>query len=371
MNKNDTLKSIEFIYYKDQDSPEFFELSNLNTNKIKITDPVQISYKLNLFGNKGVAKVYKTVEFFIKVNDKYTVEIIGVIRIGRCKINTDISDVFNKIISVTLADGYAFTGNKFKINDDHISMNIDYSPGYDIERGCSEFIKLLEDALEKYYAPSKKVSKRRIKMNTELILKSTGKEYSIINELIKSIKRSDCIFINKSNPFIHQMEDDSITMSTDSSRDVAIDYRIKDIIKITDISEPKNEVELDISVGIIRLYKTYEFIVSLAGLCKYKIKGKFKTKESKPIASKTMKEIGFDHIREVYEKIESINLIDPKIFESEKFSLKDYKFTILDDTNEVVNLYNIKPIVKRFTNLIDHFYNDGMTSVGPMDSDSK
>ena len=205
----------------------------------------------------------------------------------------------------------------------------------------------------------------------ELVLKSTGKEYSIINELIKSIKHSGCIFINKSNPFIHQMGDDSITMSTDSSREVAIDYRIKDIIKITDISEPKNEVELDISVGIIRLYKTYEFIVSLAGLCKYKIKGKFKTKESKPIASKTMKEIGFDHIREVYEKIESINLIDHKIFESEKFSLKDYKFTILDDTNEVVNLYNIKPIVKRFTNIIDHFYNDGMTSVGPMDSDSK
>lgn len=207
-------------------------------------------------------------------------------------------------------------------------------------------------------------------MNTELILKSTGKEYAIISELIKSIKYSGCIFISSSNPYVYQMGDDSITMSTDSEHEVALDAKIEDVIKITDISEPKNEVELDISVGIIRLYKTYEFIVSLAGTYKYKIKGKFKVIESKPIASKTMKELGFDHIREVYEKIESINLIDPKVFESNLFSLNNYKFTILDDHNGI-NLDNIEPIVKRFSNIIEDFYRGGMSNVSPTDSDSK
>ena len=118
----------------------------------------------------------------------------------------------------------------------------------------------------------------------------------------------------------------------------------------------------------IYIYKTYEFLVSLAGVYKYKITGKFKTEESKPIASKTMKEIGFDHIREVYEKIESINLIDHNVFESDKFSVCDYKFTILNYTS-VVNLNNIKPIVKMFSDVIDHFYNDGMTKISPKDSD--
>lgn len=208
-------------------------------------------------------------------------------------------------------------------------------------------------------------------MNTELILKSTGKEYSIINELLKFIKYSGCIFISKSCPLVYESGDDSITMSTNSEHEVALDDKIENIVKIIDIAEVKDETELDISVGIIRLYKTYEFIVSLAGAYEYKIKGKFKVIESKPIASKTMKELGFDHIREVYEKIESINLIDPKVFESKLFSLNNYKFTILDDHNDITNLNDIKPIVKRFSTIIEDFYKAGMSKVSPMDSDSK
>lgn len=201
-------------------------------------------------------------------------------------------------------------------------------------------------------------------MNNELILKSTGKEYHIVNELLKFIKYSGCVYISASNPLVYQMDDDSIMMTTDSKHEVVLDERIKDAITITDIFEPKNETELDISVGIIRLYKTYEFKISLAGVYKYKVKGKFKTKESKP-----MKDAGFDHIREVYEKIESINLIDPKVFESDKFSFNDYKFTILDDATGISNLNNIKPIVKMFNDVIDDFYKKGMTKVSPKDSD--
>lgn len=159
INKTDVLKSIEFIYYRDEHSPEFFELNNFNTDRIKIKDPVVVSYKLVLFGDKGVVYLHKIVEFFILVNDVYTIKIIGVICIGKHKTNVDISNLFNKITSVILADRYAFIGYKFKINDNYISMKIDYTPGYNIDKGCSELVGLLEDALEKYYAPLRKLEK--------------------------------------------------------------------------------------------------------------------------------------------------------------------------------------------------------------------
>lgn len=160
INKTDVLKSIEFIYYQDKNSPEFFELNNFNTNRIKIKDHVVVSYKLVLFGDKGVIYLHKIVEFFILVNDVYTIKIIGVICIGKHNTNVDISNLFNKITSVILADRYAFIGHKFKINDNYISMKIDYTPGYDIDKGCTELVGLLEDALEKYYAPLRKLAKK-------------------------------------------------------------------------------------------------------------------------------------------------------------------------------------------------------------------
>lgn len=159
INKTDVLKSIEFIYYRDEHSPEFFELNNFNTDRIKIKDPVVVSYKLVLFGDNGVVYLHKIVEFFILVNDVYTIKIIGVICIGKHKTNVDISNLFNKITSVILADRYAFIGHKFKINNYHISMKIDYTPGYDIDKGSTELVGLLEDALEKYYAPLRKLEK--------------------------------------------------------------------------------------------------------------------------------------------------------------------------------------------------------------------
>ena len=137
-------------------------------------------------------------------------------------------------------------------------------------------------------------------MNAELILKSTGKEFVIINELIKFIKYSDCIFINKANPLVYKSGDNSITMSTENENEVVIDEKIRDIIKIIDISEPKNKIELDVSVGVIRLYETYKFKVSLASDNVYTIKGKFKTRETAPISSIRMAEFGFGRILKIY-----------------------------------------------------------------------
>lgn len=79
-------------------------------------------------------------------------------------------------------------------------------------------------------------------MNAELILKSTGKEFVIINELIKFIKYSDCIFINKDNQLVYKSGDNSITMSTENENEVVIDEKIRDIIKIIDISEKKYKI---------------------------------------------------------------------------------------------------------------------------------
>lgn len=207
-------------------------------------------------------------------------------------------------------------------------------------------------------------------MNAELILKSTGKEFVIINELIKFIKYSDCIFINKANPLVYKSGDNSITMSTENENEVVIDEKIRDIIKIIDISEPKNKIELDVSVGVIRLYKIYEFKVSLANN-KYKIVGKFKTRETNPISSIRMAEFGFGYIRKIYEKIESINLIDSDVFKNDKIILKNYTITMDSQLDNIdnIDLDGIKLIVKKFSNVIDDFYKEGMTKVSPKDSD--
>ena len=207
-------------------------------------------------------------------------------------------------------------------------------------------------------------------MNAELILKSTGKEFVIINELIKFIKYSDCIFINKANPLVYKSGDNSITMSTENENEVVIDEKIRDIIKIIDISEPKNKIELDVSVGVIRLYKTYEFKVSLASDNVYTIKGKFKTRETAPISSIRMAEFGFGRIRKIYEKIESINLIDSDLFKNDKIVLKNYKITMDSGIDNIdnIDLDGIKLIVKKFYNVIDDFYKEGITKVSPKDS---
>lgn len=198
-------------------------------------------------------------------------------------------------------------------------------------------------------------------MNAELILKSTGKEFVIINELIKFIKYSDCIFIKKANPLVYKSGDNSITMSTENENEVIIDEKIRDIIKIIDISEPKNKIELDVSVGVIRLYETYEFKVSLASDNVYTIKGKFKTRETAPISSIRMAEFGFGRIRKIYEKIESINLIDSDLFKNDKIVLKNYKITMDSGIDNIYNidLDGIKLIVKKFYNVIDDFYKEG------------
>ena len=160
LNPTDVLKSVEFIYYKDnKNSPDYFKLSNFYTNNIKITEPVNITHKLILFRNNKNVMMYKIVEFFITLNDIYRVKIIGTICIGRCLIPNNISDTFNKINSIALVDRYAFIDHKFKINDDNISMKIDYIPGYDIREGYFMLKELLEDALEKYYASLRKLAK--------------------------------------------------------------------------------------------------------------------------------------------------------------------------------------------------------------------
>lgn len=204
----------------------------------------------------------------------------------------------------------------------------------------------------------------------ELVLKSTGKEFHIVNELLKFIKHSGCVFISSSNPLVYKSGDNSITMSTENESEVVIDEKIRDIIKIIDISEPKNKIELDVSVGVIRLYETYEFKVSLASDNVYTIKGKFKTRETNPISSIRMAEFGFGRIRKIYEKIESINLIDSNLFKSDKVVLKNYTITMDSGIDNIdnIDLDGIKLIVKKFYNVIDDFYKEGITKVSPKDS---
>ena len=60
-------------------------------------------------------------------------------------------------------------------------------------------------------------------MNTNLILKSSGNEFVIINELVKEIKYSDGAYISKSSPLIYQNGDNSISVYTDNEYGVFLD----------------------------------------------------------------------------------------------------------------------------------------------------
>lgn len=113
-----------------------------------------------IFKDKEIASLCKVIQFFITIKDRYTLKVIGAISIDECYTNTHTIDLFNKISNIALTDEYAFSGHKFNITgDDHISMKIDYDSKYDLNKGCTELIKLLEDALEIYYASLRKLAK--------------------------------------------------------------------------------------------------------------------------------------------------------------------------------------------------------------------
>lgn len=162
VNKNDILKSVEFCYYKEDDSPDVFELCNLNTDRIEITEPVDVSYHISIIGNKKVAQLSKTVDFFIRIDKKYKVRITGVIRIGKYEeLNKNAINSFNKITSTILADRYAFTGCGFKIDSDTINMKIDYTPDHTIKECCDLLIELMSSALENCYAPLRELEAKK------------------------------------------------------------------------------------------------------------------------------------------------------------------------------------------------------------------
>lgn len=162
INENETLKSVEFCYYKEEGSPDLFELYNLNSDKIEITEPVNISYYISIIGNKKVAQLSKTVDFFIRIDKKYKVRITGVIRIGRYEeLKDNAINLFNKITSTILADRYAFAGCGFKINSDDISMKIDYNLDHTIKEWCDLLTELMSGALENCYAPLRKLAAKK------------------------------------------------------------------------------------------------------------------------------------------------------------------------------------------------------------------
>lgn len=157
-NKTDILKSVECIYYPDNPR-EYFSVSDLHSDNIIITEPVTIDHKIMIFKDKEIASLCKVIQFFITIKDRYTLKVIGTISIDESDTNTYISNLFNKIYNIALTDKYAFSGHKFNITGDHISMKIDYDSNYDLNKGCTELIKLLEDALENYYASLRKLAK--------------------------------------------------------------------------------------------------------------------------------------------------------------------------------------------------------------------
>lgn len=161
INENEKLVSVEFCYYKEEDSPEFFELSNIYSDKIEITDPVDVSYHISIIGYKKVAQLSKTIDFFIRIDKKYKVRITGVIRIGRYeKLNDNAINSFNKITSTILADRYAFTGCGFKIDSDTISKKIDYTTDRSINEWYNLLVDLMNSELDRCYGNLRKLAEK-------------------------------------------------------------------------------------------------------------------------------------------------------------------------------------------------------------------
>lgn len=99
------------------------------------------------------------------------------------------------------------------------------------------------------------------------------------------------------------------------------------------------------------------------------LKESLKLEKQPPISSIRMAEFGFGRIRKIYEKIESINLIDSNLFKSDKVVLKNYTITMDSGIDNIdnIDLDGIKLIVKKFYNVIDDFYKEGITKVSPKD----
>lgn len=203
-------------------------------------------------------------------------------------------------------------------------------------------------------------------MNKKLISKITGKEFFIVDLITKMVGCDSGLL----------MPDKAVTYRDGKYNKISITYKgqgsvsksiFKDNIVITNIFGVFDNAELFLKNNVLNIYKEYQFTIKICDKYIFDINAKLIDLDEIYLSANSR----MNEIKSLYNKIKSINLVDPKVFESKLFSLNNYKFTILDDHNNITNLNDITPIVKRFSTIIEDFYRGGMSKVSPMDSDYK
>ena len=139
------------------------------------------------------------------------------------------------------------------------------------------------------------------------------------------------------------------------SKNIFKDY--KDDIMIIDIFGSFKNAELNIKSDSINLYKNYQFTIEIADKWIFKIDANLIDTEQISATSNNR----LITIKDMFNKIKSIALVDKNIFKSDTVTLGDYKINVLFNSDDVnVDLTDIV-----YTG-IRRMYCDGMTKIRPM-----
>lgn len=196
-------------------------------------------------------------------------------------------------------------------------------------------------------------------MNTELISKITGEEFYIIKLLTRLIGiNSDAIKPSETVTYRDgKYNKISITSKCahNMSKNIFKDY--KDDIMIIDIFGSFKNAELNIKSDSINLYKNYQFTIEIADKWIFKIDANLIDTEQVSATSDNR----LIAIKDMFNKIKSIRLVDKNVFKSDIVTLGDYKINVLFNSDDVnVDLTDVV-----YTG-IRRMYCDGMTKIRPM-----
>lgn len=202
-------------------------------------------------------------------------------------------------------------------------------------------------------------------MNIELISRITGKEYYIIDLIIKLIGEDIDVFEPDKTVTYRDGRYSKIFITCKSPHNVSknVFKEFKDTITIIDSFGSFNNAELNINSELINLYKNYKFTIKIADKFIFKIDANLIDTEQVPTSGDNRLSL----IKNMFNKIKSIELVDKNIFKSNTVILKDWNINVLFnraggtkiDLTEVVYIG------------IRKMYSDGMIKISPMDSDSK
>lgn len=199
-------------------------------------------------------------------------------------------------------------------------------------------------------------------MNIELISRITGKEYYIVNLITKLI--GDDIDVFEPDKIVTYKDGrySKIFITSKAPHNVSknVFKEFKDNITIIDSFGSFNNVELNINSELINLYKNYKFTIKIADKFIFKIDANLIDTEQVPVSSDNRLSL----IKNMFNKIKSIELVDKGIFKSNTVILKDWYINVLFNRADGVKVDLTEVIYIG----IRKMYSDGMAKISPMNA---